>query len=145
MRELCAVCDSTNDTTALCAECKRDPANADWHERPWWEVSASDVLEDGQIGAEARPETAERAWQPSELAKAILTAWDSGKVNKTESVPYIDKQGRRRGTVRRKIKVRSKRHLAQVLGCDEKLVRELIQREGSKRNVGRVCAEQMAA
>jgi hypothetical protein len=29
-RELCAVCDGTNQTMQLCKRCRQDPANADW-------------------------------------------------------------------------------------------------------------------
>lgn len=35
---LCAICDSTNQTTRLCAACRADPVNGGWSEGEPWEL-----------------------------------------------------------------------------------------------------------
>lgn len=42
-RQLCAICDSTNDTADICESCHADPANVDWCEPSEYEQSAEDV------------------------------------------------------------------------------------------------------
>lgn len=102
-RRLCAICDSTNETTRICDKCKRDPANVDWREQPWWEVSVDDVVAvsdahqaSGRASYTPRKRYAEDG-QTTDLERAIIIA-----LMKT---------------------TKSNKEIAEALRCSERLVR----------------------
>lgn len=83
----CAVCDGTNATTRLCAKCKADPANQDWHESDTRIVDDVEQLAAGERHADLLDK---RARLPTLLQSAIVR--DACVL---VPVPYYDKLGHR--------------------------------------------------
>jgi hypothetical protein len=97
-RALCAICDCTNATSRICAECRADPANADWIAE-WEDTSLTDRF-DGSWPAANRLSavigTSVLAATPKqeEVFKLLLAV-------KVVTKPRRDRKGRSRGSHRR--------------------------------------------
>jgi len=121
--QLCAVCDSTNETTALCTKCLADPANQDWVEQPAWEIADSAALA-------VAPDSAHLVYEepvhvnPVELK--ILALADRGSSGEIELVTRFDSKGRKRGTYSRNIALKSKAAVARAAGCHRKYAERVL-------------------
>jgi hypothetical protein len=109
---LCAICDATNQTVNICSKCKRDPANAGWNWRE--DAPVEDLAADYSEALDAflNEQEGERGPEvPPELHQIARLALYGEKVR----VPYVDKRGRRRGTVER-WKPCTVRRIAEIVG-----------------------------
>lgn len=114
-KRLCAVCDSSNQTTYLCPTCKKSPYNVDWQEQPYEEVSVGDM--EAVFRAKLEPHTHPAGREDSDLAKTVMELFDA------ELHQSIVVKGRREPFGQpRKLKTAE---IAQHCGCTQQYVLQL--------------------
>jgi len=118
---LCAVCDSTNETTRLCATCRRDPANGAWQATPHAQEGAGGA----RYAVTWDPARHGRPQAVQTLAERI--AWLAAYGRRVETRVYLDARGRRRGPRERR-RYLGQRSIARLAGCSRAYVRKVLGR-----------------
>lgn len=125
MKQRCAVCEGSNDTTSLCAACRVDPANADWLET--WEdlgalTDASALLRSDRLTLADLQDRPIR--EAGETEREVLRLAATPQPLRYR---YIDSEGRARG-YRQRLHHPTEREIARAVGVSHQRVHRVLRK-----------------